>query len=101
MPRGGLTSILLRVPGRLALLLGLGAALSATGAGTTAAASDASSDRKTDPVIRSDGGRVYLAEGRGGFQPLTLGDTPEARRLLSLLDGQAGATTGLTLRPTL
>jgi hypothetical protein len=100
MPGSGLTSILLRVPGRLALLFGLGA-LSATGAGTAATASDAPSARKGNPVIRSDGSSVYLAEDGGGFQPLALADTPEARRLLSLLDRQAGATAGLRLRPTL
>jgi len=102
MPRSGLTGVLLRIPERLALLLGLGVlSTTASGPGVAATASDVSMARAGEPVIRSDGGRVYLAERGGDFQPLALADTPETRRLLALLGGKAGTAAGLQLRPTL
>ena len=89
----------LRLPSRIALLLGLGAL-------TVAAAKPATAQPDLDkgPVrapqqsaksfgevrIWSDGGRIFFSEGDEP-QELRLGDTTEARRLRELLE-QDGAT---------
>ena len=90
----------LRLPGRIALLLGLGA-LSAAGANPNAA--EAHTGKENDSVPRqnaaafgdlrvwTEGGRIYMAEpGRPG-EDLCLGDTLETRHLRQLLE-QQGAT---------
>src|SRR5207302_5224366 len=77
----------LRLPSRLALLLGLGA-LSAAGARADAAEPDPGSTRGTgfgDTLIRSEGGRVFLSEGGGEFRQLQLADNYGTRQLLGLL----------------
>src|SRR5207302_8663193 len=90
----------LRLPSRIALLLGLGA-LSAAGANPNAA--NAHTGKEPDGVPRRDaaafadlrmwteGGRIYLAEPGKPGEDLCLGDTLEARHLRQLLE-QHGAT---------
>ena len=77
----------LRLPSRVALILGLGA-LSTAGAGADARASQMASG---DVLLRSDGGKIYLSEG-GRETELRLGATPQRERLLRLLEeyGPAG-----------
>jgi hypothetical protein len=93
----------LRLPSRVALLLGLGA-LSAAGARADTAECDPGSASTTglgETAIRSEGGRVYLSENGGEFRQLQLPDSPEARRLLGLLRSTGRAATGATLRPVI
>ena len=71
----------LRLPSRIALILGLGA-LSSTGAPADAQANQTASG---DALIRSDGGRIYLSEG-GRETELQLTATPQRDRLLRLLE---------------
>lgn len=90
----------LRLPSRIALLLGLGA-LSAAGA--DANTGEAYTAKATDGVPRQDatafadlriwteGGRIYIAEPGKPGEDLCLGDTLEARDLRQLLE-QHGAT---------
>ena len=84
----------LRLPSRLALMLGLGAAAVAS------ARADAPGDRQHtgagDVSIRSAGGRIYLSEG-GTETELRLGATPEHDRLLRLLQDYGPA--GIKLDP--
>src|SRR5229473_2827886 len=75
----------LRLPSRVALLLGLGA-LSAAGARTDAAEAQPGVG---DMVIRSDGGRIYLAEDGSNFQELQISD-PAQLRALKLLIAEGG-----------
>jgi hypothetical protein len=92
----------LRMPGQVALVLGVGA-LSTAGSTAGARADVAvSPPAQGDVVIRSDGGKIYLSEAGGEFRELALGDTPEARRLRQLLDSSEAAVgpTGLRLNPT-
>lgn len=96
----------LRLPSRIALILGVGA-LSATGA-----RADHPADRRDpavapepcgDLVIRSERGKIYLSEAGREFREVALGNTPEARRLKQLLEstGSAAAPGGLRLSPML
>ena len=71
----------LRLPSRIALILGLGA-LSTAGASADAQANQTASG---GPLIRSDGGRIYLSEG-GCETELRLAATPQRDRLLRLLE---------------
>jgi len=72
-----------RLPGRVALVLGLGA-LSAAGA-----RADTLGEHKQagqgETLIRSDGGRIYLFEN-GRETELRFGATPQRDRLLRLLE---------------
>lgn len=90
----------LRLPGRAALLVGLGA-LSAAGAQAAAPASGPAASG--DLLLRSHGGRIYLSEGGGEFRELALGDTAEARHLKRLIEERAapGGGAGLRLDPTM
>jgi hypothetical protein len=96
----------LRLPSRIALILGMGA-LSTTGA--RAEAPEIGPGATVSPVgrgdlsIRSEGGKIYLSEGSGEFREVPLGDTPEARHLRHLLDRSdvAAGPAGLRLSPTL
>src|SRR3954449_8093559 len=92
----------LRLPGRVGLLLGLGA-LSVTGAraDTTAPLPTADPPASGGLSIRSEGGRIYLSENGRDFQEIRLGDTQEARHLAQLLAGrEAGSeTAGINLPP--
>jgi hypothetical protein len=84
----------LRLPSRLALMLGVGAAAVAS------ARADAPGDRQhtgaRDVSIRSEGGKIYLSEG-GTETELRLGATPEHDRLLRLLQDYGPA--GIKLDP--
>jgi hypothetical protein len=95
-------------PGRLALLLGVGAISSA---GADAAAMTVPPDPNEaripqrgvadfgDMRIWSDAGRLYLSEAGHGVMELQLGDTPEARELRRLLEsGNASAADPQVLR---
>lgn len=74
-----------RLPGRIGLLLGLGA-LSIAGARADTAPPPAPHSATLGRLsIRSEGGRIYVSENGGDFQEVRLGDTPEARRLAELL----------------
>jgi hypothetical protein len=90
----------LRLPSRIALLLGLGA-LSAAGAKADTAevrsghepARVAQQSVKTfgDLLVWGEGERIYVAEPGTEAQELLLGDTPETHRLRQLLQ-RDGAT---------
>lgn len=71
----------LRLPSRIALILGLGA-LSTAGAPADAQANQTASG---DALIRSDGEKIYLSEG-GRETELRLSATPQRDRLLRLLE---------------
>jgi hypothetical protein len=100
----------MRLPSRVALLLGLGA-LSAAGA--RAELSEAAPNPDTAPgspgdrvdfgglLIRSEAGRVFFSEGGGAFQEIEIGDTAQARRLRQLLEGHgvAAGSAGFELAP--
>ena len=83
----------LRLPSRLALTLGLGAAAVA------GARADAPGDRaragQSDVLIRSEGGKIFLSEG-GQETELRLSATPQRDQLLRLLEkhGPAGVKLG-------
>jgi hypothetical protein len=90
----------LRLPSRIALLLGLGA-LSA--AGTNPSAAEADAGKKIDSApwqdatefgdlrMWTEGGRIYMAEAGKPGEDLCLDETLEARHLRELLE-QHGAT---------
>ena len=88
----------LRLPSRLALMLGLGAAAVA------GARADAPPDHERtglgDVLIRSEGGKIYLSEG-GAETELRLGETPERDRLLRLLQDHGPAGVKLDRDPRL
>jgi hypothetical protein len=84
----------LRLPSRLALMLGLGAAAAAAAQANTPA--DHQSTGPGDVLIRSDGGTIYLSEG-GRETELRLGASPERDRLLRLL--QEHGSGGVKLDP--
>lgn len=90
-----------RLPGRAALLVGLGA-LSATGARADTPAPPPGTGAG-DLQLHSEGGRIWLAEGSGELHELALGDTAEARRLKELIEAResAGNLAPLRLRPTI
>lgn len=88
----------LRLPGRMALLFGLGA-LSVTGAkANTPATMQPGNDGAVAPqqsakavaelLIWRDDGRVYVSESGRPAEELRLGDTAEAALLGQLLDSQ-------------
>jgi len=75
----------LRLPSRLALLLGLGA-VAAVGARAEAARSaDHVGGALSDLRIQVRGGQVYVSERGGEYRALRLGQSPEARALARLL----------------
>src|ERR1700738_5313152 len=88
----------LRLPGRLALILGLGA-LSTAGA---RADTPDQGDRMAfgDVLIRSEGGRIFLSEG-GRETELRLGATPQRDHLLRLLEEHGAAGLKLDRDPRL
>jgi hypothetical protein len=86
----------LRLPGRVALILGLGA-LSTTG---VQADTKASKPASGDASVRSDGGKIYLSEG-GRETELRLGATPQRDRLLRLLEEHGPAGVKLDSDPRL
>ena len=86
----------LRLPSRVALLLGLGA-LSTVGAQAGAQAGQKASG---DAFVRSDGEKIYLSEG-GSESELQLGATVQRDRLLRLLEEQGPAGVKLDTDPRL
>jgi len=84
----------LRLPSRLALMLGLGAAAVASVRADTPG--DHQHTGPGDVSIRSAGGKIYLSEG-GRETELRLGATPEHDRLLRLLQDYGPA--GIKLDP--
>jgi hypothetical protein len=101
----------LRLPSKIALLLGLGAlSLGVHG--------EISQDREFEGVgavpqadriglgelsVRMEDGRVYVAEAGKAFELLNLGETPEALVLKQVLatSPAASAPAGMRLRPTI
>jgi hypothetical protein len=86
----------LRLPGRVALILGLGALSTAGAQADTQASQPASGDAS----VRSDGGKIYLSEG-GRETELRLGATPQRDRLLRLLEEHGSAGVKLDSDPRL
>ena len=88
----------LRLPSRLALTLGLGAAAVA------GARADAPGDRaragQSDVLIRSEGGKIFLSEG-GQETELRLSATPQRDQLLRLLEEHGPAGVKLDPDPRL
>jgi hypothetical protein len=84
----------LRLPGRIALMFGIGAISSVsarTGAAPLETGGPSRIPQRSDKVIGelrvwSDGDRIYLAEAGGLERELRLSDTPEAVHLRKLLD---------------
>jgi hypothetical protein len=84
----------LRLPSRIAVLLGMGA-LSATGAQPAMAEPELGKGPMRVPqqsaksfgevLIWSEGGRIYFSESGNEAQELRIGDTPQARHLRELL----------------
>jgi hypothetical protein len=85
----------LRLPGGIGLLLGLGA-LSVTGtrAETAAPAPTPPSPTLGGLAIRSEAGRIYVAENGRDFREIDLADTPETRRLAQMLEGREAGSPG-------
>jgi hypothetical protein len=74
----------LRLPGRAALILGLGAL-----SGAAARADTPDQAHRTaldDLVIRSEGGKIYFSERGLDFQELQLSDTAAARHLKQVIE---------------
>jgi hypothetical protein len=91
----------LRLPSRIALLLGMGA-LSAAGvrpAGAAVPPQPSVAPGFGDLLIRAEAGRIYVSQSGGAFGELRLGDTAEARLLQELLAQHGGA--GVRLPPTI
>jgi hypothetical protein len=93
----------LRFPGRLALLLGMGA-LSAAGAQAETSGSEMASSQASGlgtMLIRIDAGRIYLAENGSDFRELVLPDNAETAALRQLLEsrGAAREATGIRIEP--
>jgi hypothetical protein len=93
----------LRLPGRAALVLGLGALTTAAARADMPGPSQSHPTALGDLVIRSEGGKIYLSEGGRDFQELQLSDTAEARHLKQLIEerGEAQGTPHLRLNPTI
>jgi len=85
-----------RLPGRVALILGLGALSTAGAQADTQASQPASGDAS----VRSDGGKIYLSEG-GRETELRLGATPQRERLLRLLEEHGSAGVKIDSDPRL
>ncbi len=88
----------LRLPGGVALVLGLGA-LSAPAAQASAPETRMPAGLG-DTLIRSENGKIYLSEG-GRETELRLGATPERDRLLRLLEEHGPAGIKLDRDPRL
>ena len=91
----------LRLPGRLALILGL-SALSTAGARADTP-EQAQRGAVDDLLIRSESGKIFLSEGGRDFRELKLRDTVEAQRLRQLLEdrNRAEGAAHLRLDPTM
>ena len=104
MPISWSNAAWLRLPSRIALLLGLGALSAASGPaeGATPQRDTASGAGLADLFVRTEGGRIYLSENGKGFRELRLGPE-EQENVLSRLLERGGATdpAGIRLHPTL
>jgi hypothetical protein len=91
----------LRLPGQAALILGLGA-LSTAGARTDTAEGHERTSLG-NVFVRSEDGKIYLAEAGKKFQELQLRDTAEARYLRQLIEQNSAAAgpAGVRLSPTI
>src|SRR5438552_1167255 len=87
-----------RLPGRLALLLGIGA-LSTAGA-QAETLGDREPTSRGDVLVRSEGQTIYLRE-QGRETELRLSPTPERDRLLRLLEEHGSAGVKLDPDPRL
>ena len=87
----------LRLPGRVALVLGLGALSTA---GAQAGVPDSERIGPGDASIRSVDGKIFLSEG-GRETELRLGATPERDRLFRLLEEHGPAGMRLDRDPRL
>jgi hypothetical protein len=87
----------MRLPGRLALILGL-SALSTAGARADTP-EQPQRGAVGDLLIRSEGGKIFLSEGSRDFRELQLRDTAVARRLRQLLENRNRAEGAAHLRP--
>jgi hypothetical protein len=88
----------LRLPGRVALILGLGALPTA---GARADAPDQSDGAAFgDALVRTEGGKIYLSEG-GREAELRLSATPQRDHLLRLLEEHGAAGVKLDPDPRL
>ncbi len=88
----------LRLPSRVALILGLGALSSA---GVRADTLDQSNRTASgDVLVRSEGGRIFLTE-RGRETELRLGATAQRNHLLQLLERHGPAGIKLNSDPSL
>lgn len=102
----------LRLPGRIALLLGFGA-LSAAGAQADATGIDTANQPNGMPQhsahafgelrVWSDGARIYFAESGSEARELQSADTAEAQHLRQMLQrhGALSASAALPLAPTI
>jgi hypothetical protein len=91
----------LRLPSRIAMLCGLGA-LSMAGAAlpTAGAAAERGQPGPRDLQLRTDAGRIYLAEGGGEFSELSLPGAAHSRLLRLLREhGDAFGQAPVALRP--
>src|SRR6266478_7640816 len=88
----------LRLPGRVALILGLGALSTAGARADTPDQAHRTAFR--DVLIRSEGGKIYFSE-RGRETELRLGATPERDHLLRLLQDHGPAGVKLDPDPRL
>jgi hypothetical protein len=87
----------LRLPGRIALILGLGA-LSTAGDRADSAQADGSA--LGNALVRTEGGKIYLSEG-GRETELRLSATPQRDHLLRLLEERGPASVKLDSDPRL
>jgi hypothetical protein len=88
----------LRLPGRIALILGMGAL--STGGARADTPAQSGLRASGDVQIRSEGGRIYLSED-GRETELGLSATPERDRLLRLLEQHGPAGVKLARDPRL
>jgi hypothetical protein len=94
----------LRLPSRVALLLGLGALSAGARAdlgqmpdGGTEPLSQKERVTSSELLIWSEGGQLYVSEEGGRGEPLHFGDTAEARHLRQLLQQHGAASSGVRL----
>ncbi|MFL5268061.1 MAG: hypothetical protein ACJ8AH_15965 [Stellaceae bacterium] len=88
----------LRLPGRIALILGLGALSTAGTRADTAGQGDGVAFG--DALVRTEGGKIYLSEG-GRETELQLSATPQRDHLLRLLEERGPASVKLDSDPRL
>jgi hypothetical protein len=88
----------LRLPGRIALILGLGALSTAGARADTADQGDGAAF--DDVLVRAEGGKIYLSEG-GRETEVPLSATPQRDHLVRLLEERGPAGVKLDSDPRL